>query len=94
MKSLTSLKMEDPQRKTNLYVQPDVMARADHMLVKLALENMLRNAWKFTSKKDVACIEFGASHLNGKNIYFISDNGAGFDAKSAGDIFQTIQEIA
>jgi light-regulated signal transduction histidine kinase (bacteriophytochrome) len=59
----------------------------------VALENLLGNAWKFTSKKEVATIEFGAAHRNGEVAYYVRDDGAGFDPKYAEKLFGAFQRL-
>jgi len=62
-------------------------------LIHLALENLLRNAWKFTSTKKLARIEFGTTTKDDNPVYFISDNGVGFDTRYAQKIFEPFQRI-
>jgi light-regulated signal transduction histidine kinase (bacteriophytochrome) len=57
------------------------------------LDNQLGNAWKFTAKKDGAKIDFGAEEQNGRTVYFVRDNGAGFDMKYADKLFGTFQRL-
>lgn len=90
---LQELIRQDSQRKVNIIIKPNVFAIADPHLIQLALENLLRNAWKFSSKKEITRIEFGYDMRNGKKIFFIKDNGAGFDMKFVEKIFQPFQRI-
>jgi PAS domain S-box-containing protein len=106
---LKELATEEPQRKDEIVVQDNVHADADPRLIHLALENLLRNAWKFTSKKEVTRIEFGTvpsttlkhqltkagwpSEVEDQTVYFVKDNGAGFDAKFAGEIFEPFKRV-
>lgn len=90
---IQELSNREPKRKTELNVKADVFAFADAHLIQLALENLLRNAWKFTSKKDVTRIEFGCNLQDNKKVYFIKDNGAGFDMQFAQKIFQPFQRL-
>jgi two-component system, sensor histidine kinase and response regulator len=70
-------------------IQNDVHAYADPRLIHIALENLLRNAWKFTSKTEAPLIEFGTTILQkGETVYFVRDNGVGFDMKFAMSIFE------
>jgi len=68
-------------------------AHGDAQLLRLLLENLLRNAWKFTGKKDDARIEFGSQLQDGKPVYFVRDNGAGFNMESAEKIFHAFQRL-
>jgi signal transduction histidine kinase/DNA-binding response OmpR family regulator len=87
------LKKNDPERKVEIVIYPDLIADADHGLAKILLENLLRNAWKYTSKKEHARIELGKQDNGGKAVYFIRDNGAGFDMASAGKMFKPFQRL-
>lgn len=86
-------KEEHPARAVNLRVEGGVTAFADVRLVRIALENLLGNAWKFTSKKERAAIEFGRKMGEGETIYFIRDNGAGFDMAFADKLFGAFQRL-
>jgi light-regulated signal transduction histidine kinase (bacteriophytochrome) len=68
-------------------------AIADPRMIRPALENLLGNAWKYTGKVSQACIEFGIAHGAGETVYFISDNGAGFDMKYVGKLFGAFQRL-
>jgi light-regulated signal transduction histidine kinase (bacteriophytochrome) len=61
--------------------------------LQIVLENLMSNAWKFTSKRDVGEIEVGARHENGETVYFIRDNGAGFDMTYANKLFGAFQRL-
>lgn len=90
---LLELKNAEPERHTEILIQQNVHANADPRLMHLALENLLRNAWKFTSKKKICHIEFGTTISNGQTIYFVRDNGIGFDMKFAQIIFQPFKRV-
>lgn len=87
------LNNSDKKRKVECIIQDNVFADADERLIRIALENLLDNAWKFTSKKPVARIEFGMMKKEGSNSYFIRDNGAGFDMKYAQKLFGAFQRL-
>jgi light-regulated signal transduction histidine kinase (bacteriophytochrome) len=57
------------------------------------LENLLGNAWKFTSRVAEARIEFGATSQNGERVFYVCDNGAGFDMKYIGKLFGAFQRL-
>lgn len=96
-----------PDRHANFLITPNLFARADKHLLKIALENLLDNAWKYTSKIAQTQIEFGVfqplrKHPEVKNIqsysptslvYFIKDNGAGFDMTYADKLFSAFQRL-
>jgi signal transduction histidine kinase len=68
-------------------VAEGLVARCDRTLIQGALENLLDNAWKYTGKNSETRITFGSIRKNGQPWYFIQDNGAGFDAKNAENLF-------
>jgi light-regulated signal transduction histidine kinase (bacteriophytochrome) len=61
--------------------------------LKIALNNLLENSWKFTGKCPETKIEFGVNEQEGKRVYFIKDNGAGFDMMYANKLFQPFQRL-
>jgi signal transduction histidine kinase len=85
---IAELKETEPRRRIELIVENNVQGYADPQLIHLALENLLRNAWKFTSKKDITRIEFGTILKENQTVFFIRDNGEGFDMKFAEKIFE------
>jgi signal transduction histidine kinase len=87
------LQQRFPQRQVALTIAPDVAAKGDGKLLRIALENLLGNAWKFTAKQPQAKIEFGVTESEGKNAYFIRDNGAGFDMAYADKLFGAFQRL-
>jgi light-regulated signal transduction histidine kinase (bacteriophytochrome) len=76
-----------PGRNIEVVVQEGLTAPVDPRLIDLALSNLIGNAWKFTSKNEMARIEFGSRRSDGETIYYVKDNGAGFDAAYAEKIF-------
>ncbi len=69
----------------------NIIVQGDEALLKVMLRNLIDNAWKFTSKKKKAKIEFGRKQEKGKSIYFIRDNGIGFDMKYVNKLFEAFQ---
>jgi light-regulated signal transduction histidine kinase (bacteriophytochrome) len=91
---LDDLRVRDPQRGVTVHVQPDVVAVADRGLLRLVLENLLGNAWKFTSKVEAAQIIVGSIIAPGLGaVYFVEDNGAGFDMEFANQLFAPFQRL-
>lgn len=90
---LWELAIQDPHRKVEVTVQPGVTATADPDLLLVVLENLLGNAWKFTERTAVPRIEVGASEADGGVVYFVKDNGAGFDAQYAQRMFSAFQRF-
>lgn len=85
---------ENPQRAVQWKIATDVRAMGDAGLLRLAMENLVANAWKYTGKIDRAEIEFGSEPgVNGHVVYFIRDNGAGFDMQFADRLFTPFQRL-
>jgi PAS domain S-box-containing protein len=82
-----------PEREVQAKVQPEMRVNADAGLLRIVLENLIGNAWKFTAKTDNACIEVGLDIRDGKSIYYIRDNGAGFDMTYAHKLFAPFQRL-
>jgi light-regulated signal transduction histidine kinase (bacteriophytochrome) len=87
------LKKEAPGREAEFLIQPNLSARADARLLEIALQNMLGNAWKFTSKNPSAKIEFGSVRSEGRDAYFVRDNGVGFDQRYYDKLFNPFQRL-
>ena len=87
------LMIREPKRKVTWVINPDITLVADPVLLRNALENLIGNAWKFTSKKPTARIEIGSIQQDGGVIYFVRDNGAGFDMKFASKLFGAFQRM-
>ncbi len=84
----------EPERKVKIELQKGVVALVDSELMTAALRNLLENSWKYTSKTENALIQFGVKEdkVNGK-MYFIQDNGVGFDAEKATELFKPFQRF-
>ncbi|MBE0669896.1 MAG: PAS domain S-box protein [Anaerolineales bacterium] len=90
---LGSLQEEQPERHVLISITPDLMATGDPHLMHIVFENLLSNAWKFTSKKEEAVIEFGHQDRHGERTYFIRDNGTGFDMAYVNKLFGVFQRL-
>jgi PAS domain S-box-containing protein len=83
-----------PERRARFAIQEGVRAPADPVLIRTVLQNLLENAWKFTSKRDEALIEFGTTPTEDAGICcYVRDNGAGFDAAYVGKLFQPFKRL-
>jgi light-regulated signal transduction histidine kinase (bacteriophytochrome) len=91
--ALADLRRASPDRKVECVVAPEVMVSADVRLLRIALDNLLGNAWKYTGKRTQARIEFGMREEEGQRVYYIRDNGAGFDMKFASKLFAPFQRM-
>jgi signal transduction histidine kinase len=83
----------EPARRVVFDIAPNVTAHGDSPLLKVVLENLLGNAWKFTKMRDEARIEFGVAEAVGGRVCFVRDNGAGFDMKNAANLFKPFQRL-
>jgi PAS domain S-box-containing protein len=91
---LDDLGLGDPARTVAAHVQPGLVAVGDATLLRMALENLLGNAWKFTKKRSDAQIRFTAQgQADGPTTYCVSDNGAGFEMEHAHKLFGTFQRL-
>jgi PAS domain S-box-containing protein len=87
------LQAAQPDRKVELQIEQGLKAVADSSLVRIALENLLSNAWKFTSKRSLAHIAFGQSQIAGHAAFFVRDDGAGFDPAYSSRLFGAFQRL-
>ena len=90
---LADLAAADPGRRIQVAVETGLWARADRSLVRILLENLLSNAWKFTSRKGEARIEVGAERAGAAVMFFVRDDGAGFDMAYARQLFQPFSRL-
>ena len=90
---IEDLKAQAPGRVVELKVEEDMLVEADPRLLRVALDNLLGNAWKFTSKQADARVEFRSTRAAGKTLYFIRDNGAGFSMDHSGNLFGPFQRL-
>src|SRR5262249_10540688 len=92
-KILGEVAAREPQRKFESVVAEDLVAQADPRLVAVLLENLMGNAWKFTSKQPLSRIEVGQQEREGEAVFFVRDNGAGFNMKYAKKLFTPFQRL-
>jgi len=90
---LKELKDAEPARKVKFVVQEGIHVKADVRLLHIAIENLLKNAWKFTARRDVADIEFGTELKEQATVFFVRDNGVGFDIQFAEKIFLPFKRV-
>jgi light-regulated signal transduction histidine kinase (bacteriophytochrome) len=86
------LQEAEPSRKVEFRIAPGLGACGDERLLRIVLDNLLRNSWKFTSKREQALIEF-ASLPGDPSAFLVRDNGAGFDPAFAGRLFGVFQRL-
>jgi PAS domain S-box-containing protein len=90
---LSELADTEPERKVQIRVQENLVAHGDQVLLQAVMQNLLGNAWKFTSRCDSPIIEFGCREENGELVFYVRDNGAGFDMKYANKLFAAFQRL-
>ena len=90
---LADLRAAAPEREVETIIEEGVFAEGDARLLQVALENLLGNAWKFTSRNAHASIRFGTVAGDGVTEIYVRDNGAGFDPKYAGRLFGAFQRL-
>jgi PAS domain S-box-containing protein len=88
-----NLAKQDPKRTVQFQIQDGVIAKGDPGLLSAVFENLLSNAWKFTARRAEALIEFGAENQNGRTVFFVRDNGVGFDMKYYSKLFGAFQRL-
>jgi PAS domain S-box-containing protein len=88
-----SLAASDASRAVSFRVQPGLLAMGDRGLLGIALTNLLGNAWKFTAKRATAEVELGRQQQQGVAVYFVRDNGAGFEMEYAEKLFAPFQRL-
>ncbi|HLT59026.1 MAG TPA: ATP-binding protein [Limnochordales bacterium] len=83
----------DPQRHAEFHIQPGLKARGDRLLLRVVMENLLGNAWKFTRRRPLAVIEVGETVVDGQRTFYVRDNGVGFDMRYADKLFGPFQRL-
>jgi signal transduction histidine kinase len=91
MASEIMAELQDSSREVQVTIQPKLWVQADKRLLRVALENLLSNAWKYTSQRSLAQIELGL--LPEGNVFFVRDNGAGFEMSQANRLFSAFQRL-
>lgn len=93
VETMDTLRKEAPDRRAEISVADGLVVRGDERLLRVVIENLLGNAWKFTRNREIARIEFGVMHQGGERVFFVRDNGAGFDMAYAGKLFGPFQRL-
>jgi signal transduction histidine kinase len=87
------LSKNQPERQVEFVIKPGCMGECDRQLIGIALENLIGNSWKYSSRHTSARIEFGTTEKDGKTVYFVRDDGAGFDPAYADKLFAPFQRL-
>ena len=90
---MDDLKRATPGRQANVTIEADMQTQGDPTLMRLVLENLLGNAWKYSARRDLTRIEFGREAIDGRSVYVVRDNGAGFDMRSVDRLFGLFQRL-
>jgi light-regulated signal transduction histidine kinase (bacteriophytochrome) len=90
---LDELRQHSPERQVDCQVAANLLVKGDPSLLRIALDNLLRNAWKFTQNHSAARVEVGVTEQNALPVYFVRDNGAGFDMAHADKLFNPFQRL-
>ncbi|MFA7060241.1 MAG: MASE3 domain-containing protein [Pedobacter sp.] len=89
----TGLKLTEPERQVDFRIADGISVNADAALLLVVLNNLIGNAWKYTGKQNEAVIEIGGTEIGGKSVYFVRDNGTGFDKADAAKLFVPFQRL-
>jgi len=87
------LQSSSPERQATFVIAPGLVAEGDPNLLRIVLENLLGNAWKFTAREGEAHIEVGMCPQNGQQVFFVRDNGVGFEMEYANKLFNAFQRL-
>jgi light-regulated signal transduction histidine kinase (bacteriophytochrome) len=90
---LNKLKTNYPERQVEVLIEQGLIVHADQTLMQVVLDNLFNNAWKFTRNHSHAKIELSSSYQNGQKIFFVRDDGVGFNMEHAGKLFGAFQRM-
>lgn len=90
---VTTLRERNPERTVTVDIAPDLQAQGDTRLLRIAFENLLDNAWKYTSQTDAPHITVGVERSEHGDVFYVRDNGVGFDMQYAGKLFAPFQRL-
>jgi light-regulated signal transduction histidine kinase (bacteriophytochrome) len=90
---IKDLRETEPERTLKIVIEEGMRNRCDRRLMRAALQNLLSNAWKFTASIDDPVVEFGSLDVEGETVYYVKDNGAGFEMEFAERLFKPFQRL-
>jgi len=93
VEAAASLAAAQPQRSVQISIQKDMQVDGDAGLMRAVIDNLVGNAWKFTEKTGAPAIDIGSQQRDGRTVYFVRDNGAGFDMQYANKLFSPFQRL-
>lgn len=88
------LQRSQPDRQAEFVIENGLVTEGDRQMLRVVLENLLGNSWKFTAQRSQARIEFNANRDGGKPVYYVRDNGVGFDNEEADRLFSPFQRLS
>jgi len=91
--TVLQLRESDPDRSIRIDIDTGIDTQGDQHLLGILLDNLIGNAWKYTGKMESPCIHFGVKEMDGETVYFVEDNGAGFNMKYADKLFGAFQRL-
>jgi light-regulated signal transduction histidine kinase (bacteriophytochrome) len=89
----STLTLAHPGRSVEVLLEDDLVAHADSHQIQMVIENLLGNAWKYTALRQDARIEFGQLHINDQSVFFVRDNGVGFQMDYSEKLFEPFQRL-
>jgi PAS domain S-box-containing protein len=87
------IRKKQPERRVEFVIAPGIRVRGDMDMLRIVIENLLDNAWKFTGKHPIAKIEFGTAQREGRTVYFVRDDGEGFSMEFSDKLFMPFQRL-
>jgi PAS domain S-box-containing protein len=91
--SILHLKSMKPERQVEMAIEPNLYVKGDQSQLDLVISNLVGNAWKFTAVKEIARLEFGTIRQNDEQVFYLKDNGIGFDMTYYNKLFQPFQRL-
>lgn len=90
---MAELRLSDPERMVSFTISKGLVVNGDARLLRSVMENLFGNAWKYSGNVPHSCIEFGKMEEGGASVFFVRDNGAGFDMAHSGKLFAPFQRL-
>ncbi|HJV65637.1 MAG TPA: ATP-binding protein [Geomonas sp.] len=87
------LSLRSPERQVEFEITPQLKAQGDQALLRIALAKLMENGWKFSAATNTSRIEVGGYQVNGRQVYYVRDNGLGFDAAASDRLFHPFQRL-
>ncbi|MDF1538769.1 MAG: ATP-binding protein, partial [Candidatus Thorarchaeota archaeon] len=91
--AVLELRDAEPHRQVRTIINEGIIARCDKRLMRIVLQNLIGNSWKFTGSTDAALIELGVQEIDDEKVYYVRDNGVGFDAGQNEKLFKPFQRL-